>query len=520
MSEKKPEVVASIDIGSHALRMKIAQIHETGEVKTLELLRYPISLGRDTFTYGKVSFAAVDKTCEILQGFKQLMNDYKVKTYRIIATSAIREADNRDYILDQIRLKTGLIIDLISNSQERFLTYKAIRENLPNYQKFRNEGCMVLDLGSGSISVSIYNKSKLTFSQNIKLGSLRLRQILKTIEQKTMEYPKILEEFVASNIDRIKIFEPPSDIKNFIALGGNTKIISELTNKSGDLPKQKSITRVDFTETYNRIIHKPIHTLVKEYNLPYERATILIPSMIILKKFLALTTAEQIYTPLVSLRDGIISDIVDKKFNTKRNAEFAEDIVASARFMAERYKYDKEHSEDVEEKALFIFDNLQRLHGLGAKERFLLKLAAILHDTGKFLSFDQHYVHSYHVIMASNLMGMSEQDLEIIANVAKYHSVIVPRYSHKNFKKLSNHDKVIVAKLVAIIRMADALDRSHNQKIKNIKIELKENQLLIKGETRDNILLEEWTFDTKSEFFQEVFGVKPVLKIKRMIGNE
>ncbi|MFZ7102349.1 MAG: HD domain-containing protein [Peptococcaceae bacterium] len=514
--KSKPDIVAGIDIGSHALRMKIAEISDLGKIKTLEVLRYPISLGADTFTTGKINFAAVEKTCEILKGFKKLMSDYQVSRYRIVATSAVREAENRDYILDQIKVKTGLNIDLINTSQEKFLIYKSIRENLTNYQKFRVEGAMLLDLGSGSISVSIYHDNKLTFTQNIKLGSLRLHEILLSIENKNINFPKTLEEYIASNIDRLQEFIPDKPVNNFIVLGGNAKIISTLCNKTEDVAALKYIDIKVFNHLYDEILNKTIPTIVKDYHLPYERANILIPSMMVLKKFLEFTSAGGIYAPLVSLRDGIVCDIADKIYDTQRSKDFVEDVVSSARFIAQKYKYDQNHSEDVEKKSLLMFDKLVKLHGLGFRERFLLKLATILHDTGKFLSFDRHADHSYSIIMASGLMGISDDELKIIANVAGYHSSAVPRTSHQNFQKLKGNDKIIVAKLVAIIRMADALDRSHRQKIFNLRLELKETELIVKGEAQDNILLEEWTFETKSEFFQEVFGVRPILKIKRM----
>jgi exopolyphosphatase/guanosine-5'-triphosphate,3'-diphosphate pyrophosphatase len=204
---KKNEIVAAIDMGSHALRMKIAQISSEGKIRTLELLRYPISLGRDTYAMGRVSFKTVDETCEILKGFKNLMADYGVKTYRMIATSAVREAENREYIADQIRLKTGLNIEVISNAEERFLTYKAIRENLPDHEKVRKEGAVIVDIGSGSIEISVYRDGYLAMSQNIKLGSLRIREVLSSIEGRTLNFPKILEEYISSNIDHVHVIK-------------------------------------------------------------------------------------------------------------------------------------------------------------------------------------------------------------------------------------------------------------------------------------------------------------------------
>lgn len=514
----KSRLLAAIDVGSHALSMKIVEVDKAMEVKVLEHLRRSISLGRDTFAMGKVSFETVEETCEILKGFKQLMLDYNIKTYRAVATSAVREAQNRDYIVDQIKLKTGLNIDVIGNSEERFLTYKALRDKMQDYRSIRREGAIVVDIGFGSIQVSIYDNDRLTLSQNIKLGSLRIREVLSTLEGRTLNFPRILEEYIAGSIDTLKLFQNQELLRNFIALGGETRIIGKLCNKSGEMESLKYILKERFEEIYRELMYKSMQVISKDYSVPQESADLLLPSMMIFKKFLDITTAEKVYTPMVSLVDGVVSDMCCKKFNIGGDEDFICDILSSARFIAERYRYDSEHAKAVEEKALCLFDALGKLHGLGERERLLLQLAAILHDTGKFINSNEHYVHSYEIVMASDLLGISKEELEIVANVSRYHSSIVPTQDHPNFEKMDKSRRLVVAKLAAIIRIADALDRSHRQKVKNMRVNIEDEEVVIRVETASDMLLEEWTFETKAEFFQEVFGVAPVLKTKRKVG--
>lgn len=516
---EKAEIIAGIDIGSHALRMKIAEINENRQSKALELLRYPISLGKDTFALGKVRFETVDETCDVLKGFKKLMGDYGIKAYRAVATSAIREAENKDYIVDQIKLKTGLDIDVISNAEERYLTYKSIRENLLDHQRVREQGAMIVDIGSGSIEISVYKNNHLALTQNIKLGSLRLREVLSCIEHRTLNFPRILEEYITSSTDCLDIWKEDKPFKNFIALGGEIRVISQLCNKTKDYDKLKYIRKEDFYQLYEELLDKSSHYMIKNYGVSQERADIVLPSMMIFKKFFDTTHAKGLHVPLISIRDGIISDMIDQRFNTQRKIDFMEDILSSAHHMAQKYEYDTAHAKDVEKKALCIFDELDSLHGLGQRERFLLRLSATLHDIGKFISPTNHYIHSYNIIRASSLLGISLEEIEIIANVARYHSKQIPQWNHENFRKLSEKNRVIVAKLVAMIRLADSLDRSHRQKIKELKIELKEKEIIFRVDSTEDILLEEWTFETKAEFFKEVFGMTPILKIKRKIGK-
>ncbi|AKL93801.1 exopolyphosphatase [Clostridium aceticum] len=515
MDEKQAlTTVAGISVGSYAVRMKISEVLPEGKTRTLERTSKSIALGRDTFSKGKVSYEIANEVCEVLRGFKKLMNEYKVKTYRAVATSGIREAENNDYILDQIYSKTGLDIEIINSSVKRFLAYKGIRESLQNYQKLRAEGVMVLDIGSGNIEVSIYQQGSLTFSQNLKLGSLRLKEILSELESKTLDFPKLLEDYIKSNADiLLKTFDINTNIQHFIVLGDVMKDLGKLC----DCP-DNYIDKSQFLMVYQSLLHKPTHKISSTYKISKEGAYTLIPSFILLKVFLDMTSSPQIYTPLVNLEDGIVADLVDQKLITQRKQEFLHDIYTLVRSLAKKYHYDENHANEVMDKSLCLFDGSKRLHGLGEEERFLLQLATILHDVGKFININQHYNHSYDIIMASNIMGISQQQLEIIANVAKYHSTLTPKISHENFNRLSHKDRVVIAKLVSIIRIADALDRSHQQKIKTIEVKLQENKMIIKASTVEEILLEEWTFEAKSSFFQEVFGITPILNIKREIS--
>jgi len=240
----------------------------------------------------------------------------------------------------------------------------------------------------------------------------------------------------------------------------------------------------------------------------------------VMKKCMEMTSADQIYTPQVSLVDGIISDFTDQRFKTTRQEEFKEDVQELAMALARKYHADMNHAGDVEEKAVILFDALKKTHGMKEKEKQLLQLAAKLHDIGKFMNLNKHYIHSYNAIKASEILGLSEEELEIVANVSRYHSSQVPQQTHPNYWQMRPRDRVVTAKLVAIIRIADALDRSHRQKIKDLRVQMKGQEMILRGESEEDTLLEEWTFDVKSEFFQEVFGIRPVLKMKRKMANE
>lgn len=280
---RKRTVMSAIDIGSYSLKMKIVEVDETGNLRTIERLSKPASLGRDTFSMGKVSYETVEEACEIVTGFQHLMQEYDSKNYRAVATSAIREAQNRDYLVDQIKLKTGLKVEVLTNTQERYLTYKAIRENLPDHQAIRDKGVMVVEVGSGSVEMTLYHKGKLQRTHNMKLGHLRLRELLSSLEDSTQDFPGLLDEYVESHLDILNFVKERYELNHFIALGSEMRVISKLCNRSDHMDELRQISLHNFKRLFEEIIHKPTPLLAKDYGLPADMAATLLPSMVVLK---------------------------------------------------------------------------------------------------------------------------------------------------------------------------------------------------------------------------------------------
>lgn len=509
MSLNKNEIVAAIDIGSNSIRMKIVEVKNNGKIIPLEDLRKPINLGRDSFSYGNVKTDTTNKTCGILNDFNKLLKEYKVKNVRAVATSALREAENNEYVLDQIKTKTGIAVEIINNAQERFFTYKAIRDRFDDYQDLRNEGVLIVDIGSGGVEASVYKNGHLNFTENIKIGSLRLREILYDLERKTLDFAEIMEEFVDNKIYLLKNEIKTKQLKSMVGLGGELKVIAYLCGYK--VNGSVKIKKNDIDKLYDAIKSMSTQSLAQKYGIAVDRAEMLLPSVIVFNKFLELVKSDYIIAPLVSLRDGLIADIADNRLDLQRKIDFQEDIIHSVRYLGERYCYDQLHSSAVEAFALRIFNDTRRIHGLKEKELLYLQIAAILHDIGKFISLNEHPVNSYNIILQSNIIGLSSKELQIIANIAKYHSDDNPSLHDESYKRLEHKDRIIVSKLSAILKLADSLDISHRQHIKDIEISF-DSDMLVKLSSIEDITLEQWVFENKADFFHEVLGILPIIK--------
>ncbi|MDA3846053.1 MAG: HD domain-containing protein [Vallitaleaceae bacterium] len=514
----KRQLIAAIDVGSHAIRMKIGEIKSDGTFKELENFRKLISMGHDTFTTGQVCFETVDLVCEMLAVFKQIMNDYGVKVYKALATSAIREASNRDYIVDQIKLKTGLELRVLSNSEEQYLTHKAVKYGLKKYNTIINEGAVIVVVGAGSIQVTTYKDGHLTSSQNVKMGALRVKEVLAEIELSSLKYQDILNEYIDANMSGLDFFSKDVIYKHFIAVSGETSMLQQIIAIEDNVKENiERISKGRFKKLFITLSDMTMDEIQKAYNVKYGRASIIIPSMMLFSKFLEQAKTKEIIIPSTSLVNGIIYDMYEQLYNLDVQNEVSGDIITNAKVIAVKFGIDVGHAYAVDAYCTSIFDRTKEIHGLADKERLLLRLAAILHDCGRFINFENHHMHGFYLIKSLEIFGLSENDMEIISHVAKYHSFLLPSSQDEEFMKLPEHNRVVIAKLVAILRISDALDRGHKQKIEIISVKLKNKELIIKGQTKEYVNLEEWSFRKKSQFFQTVFGITPVLKIVREI---
>jgi len=500
------KLFASITVGLQTLVLKIADLTK---MSIVEYVKADVSIGADIYNHRMIEFQTVDQACRQLAGFVQILDDYGVTNYRAVAASSVQEARNAEYVKEQIRIKTGLNVEWLANAEERFLHNQAVAYNTDTFSDLIQQGTMMIDIGSGSMQLTVYNAGHFIFSRNIKLGPLRIRELLGDLESKTGDFVEIMEDYIRSKIDGYHQFAPKGvAIRNFVLVGTDLLAFKQAFMSGSD----EIISRQRFDDLYQHILTIPPQVLAKEFTLPYDSASQLLPSAMILKMTLEITGAESIILSDADLADGIIVHELLQMHKNILDHSFTEDIIVSARNISVRYNCDTEHINSVENFALHLFDRLKRLHGLNKRDRLLLQLAAILQDTGSYIDMNAHYIHSYYIIQSSEIIGISENERDIIANIARYHSAETPSSNSSAFRKLPTTSRLIAAKLAALLRIADALDDSRQQKVERIAVSLKNDQVTITARSDDDLSLEKQTFKEKAAYFEEVFGLKPILR--------
>lgn len=515
MLKNRFETMAAIDVGSNAIRMLIAQVLQDGRILPLEDLYKPTHIGRDTFATGRIQVSSIHELCDTLSGFYKTMRQYQVQRYRAGSTSGIREAENREYVLEQIRSRTNLEVEVINNAQARYLMYKTIRGLIRDAKATNEKNTLIIDIGSGGVELSVYSKGGLKFTEYIKVGSLRLREMLADLEKKTLDFPQVLEEFIESRIDFLKPMLSDMNINNFVGLGGELKSIISLSAYFENDLGSNFMSREALSKIHSKVYRMTASQIENELGMERNQAEILLPSVILFYSFLKMTNAKGIYAPMSSLRHGLLTDMVDELLDTPERQESLEDIINSVWYIARKYSVDIEHSKYIENLCITIFNQMKRILKLGEREKLYLRAAAILHDIGKYVNTNDHDIHSYGIIRYQDIMGFSERELNLIANIARYHSYDIPKYSDANYMMLKDRDKIIVSKLAAIVKVAESLDISHKKKIKDLKLSVSGKEIIFDILSKDDLLLEEWNFEDNINYFEEVMAYKPVIKRRK-----
>ena len=503
---------AAIDIGSYEVSMKIFELSKKIGFRELNDVRYSLELGKGVYSNGKLDTQMLDVLCETLNDFKRMMQDFGVVEYRACGTSALRELANPLIIVEQIYRRTGFKVEILSNAEQHFLGYKSIAAIERGFKKMIQKGTAILDVGGGSLQVSLFDKDALVTTQSLKMGSLRIRQRLQELEKTTIHYDKLVEEFIRNDLTNFqRLYLKDRDIKNVILMGD---FITDMIFQ--EEMKDKIITRNEFMKRYEDTVDKTEDVLAQEMEIDPEYASLVVPTMVVCRSFIDIFQAEALWAPGVSLLEGIAYDYAEKKKFIRSVHNFENDILVTSKNIAKRYSSSKSHIQGTMNLCLNIFDSMKKVHGMGKRERLLIQIAALLHDCGKYISMGNVSECSYQIIMSTEIIGLSSLERKMIAYAVRYNTTAFVYYDEIQMlgAGIDRESYIKIAKMTAILRLANAMDRSHCQKVKGIKTVLKDRELQMVMDSSQDISLELGLLQDKVAFFEEVFGIRLVIRGK------
>lgn len=498
--------IAVIDIGASAIRLLVAEVRAGSSPTVLDSASRGVLLGRDTFTNGTLGAATIAATLKALVGFRKVMDSYGVARYRAVATSAVREAANRDTFIDRVRLKTGLDVEIIDGSEENRLTFLAVREALRGREALESGDTVLVEVGGGSADISFLRAGQPVYSGTYPLGSIRMRQGYHSAPATHETRMRLVRRHIHNVVEDIRRELPLGEARHCVLLGGDVRFAAD-EMLGADHPDEplRVLGREEFFAFCDQLSPLDSDDLVERYRLAPAEAETLVPALLAYREIVAETQATRIKVLDASLRQGLLIDLA-RGDEAGRFEDFAVQVRASASALGTKYSYDEPHARNVADLVVQLFDDLGPEHGLGPRERLLLEVAALLHDVGTFVGLRAHHKHSHYILSVSEIFGLTRDDMQVIANVARYHRRTVPQRSHLPFVTLDSEQRVIVSKLGALLRVANALDADHLQKVRTVRVDRCDERWALEVDGAGDLTLERLATLSRADLFSEVFG--------------
>lgn len=499
------ETVAVIDIGSNSIRMVIGQVLPDGRLEILERLWRAVRLGQDTFCNGRLRTETMRSAVSILRDYRHILNTYGVNRIRAVATSAVREATNGDTFVDRVSMATGLDVSVISVTEEGRLTVSAVREAAGEKRLGRGKA-LVVEVGGGSTILNLLDHGEITASQSLPTGTVRMQEVLSTTTERADRAAKLIQQQVVSALSAFKSLLPLKTVQVVMAVGGDARWAAAQVGKAPTSERLGSISREALDKLVEECRPYTADELARAYQLPFTDAETITPALLIYQVLLKATRAKKLIVTDLSMRDGLLLDLVRSATGRKDESAYRE-IVQSALSVAQKYRVDSGHAGQTRKLAVRLFDELANEHRLGERHRILLEVAAILHEVGTFVSSRAHHKHSYYLIANSEVLGLTQDELLMVANIARYHRRSRPKPSHLDYIALPRERRMIVNKLAALLRVADALDISRTQQIHEFQCRIDNNGLIISVKGGAALILEQRSLAEMSDMIRDIYGL-------------
>ena len=506
--EPSPEH-AVVYVGAASVAMIISQRgSDRGQFTPVEYLDRPLPLARDTFRNGSITRPTVEQAVSIMRDYLLTAREYGIppSQVRLYTTNILAEASNHEIFLNRLQIQTGVTPSLIDDGNMTRLVFQIAQRLLKKNPHLAQGRTFVTHIGPGNTRAMYFNHGRLAGYSNYRLGIFRAREAVASSDELAPQVMLHLEEQIRGVVDHLAHDFSGHEIDHHVAIGAEIQSVAPRIAKvrlGAFQLKEDELSRL--TEKLARL--NP-DELVRELHVHYTGGEGVVPA---LQTNLALARRfgdDSVWVPEGDFNFELMLDLMT---SGSRTAVFQDEVMQSAREIGLRYKTDRKHADHVAALAQQLFRELQHLHGLNPTFELVLRVAATLHEVGMFVSPREHHKHSLYILLNTEIFGLSTQDRELVALLARYHRRYDPEPNHPHFADLSREDRMNVLKLAALLRVADALDRSHVQRIKSIQLRPEGSRLRIITPGVDDNTVEQIAIDSKCDLFREIYGYEITL---------
>jgi exopolyphosphatase/guanosine-5'-triphosphate,3'-diphosphate pyrophosphatase len=510
--------IAAIDLGTNSFHAVLVDIYPDGSFRTVNKLKEMVSLAEKGLE-DRLSRAAMDRGLEALKRIKFLCDSHEVENILAFATSAIREAENGGDFIQEVGENIGIRVRAISGKMEAEMIGYAVRHSIV----LGEEMVLMMDVGGGSVEFIIGNNQEFIYYNSLKLGVARMAaKFVDSDPIKEEEIKKLQQHFKKELIEVLK-FAKKHKVKTIIGSSGTMENIGAMVASKNSITAKRSLNELefdtaDFKKLYQDFIKLNKKQRLKEKALEEKRVDIINPGMVLLNFLVNECKIKAIKISEAALREGMILNFIHNKKD-----QLHLDLVANFKDPRRRSIYEllrkcdwlEAHSRHVANFSLQLFDEFKEELKLKESDRELLEYASLMHDIGYYISYRKHHKHALYLIKYSDLLGFKEDEIDVMANVARYHRRSTPKKRHKPYKDLDKKLRKRVKKLAALLRVADGLDRSHYQNVEKLEIENKKKSIRLLITTHSDPELEIWGCLRKSKLLEKLTDKK--LKVYQVV---
>lgn len=500
--------IAAIDIGTNSIHMVIADATRSAGFEVVDREREVVQVGSGSFVAGRLRGDAVRRTVDALARFVQLARRHRVDKILCTATAAVREAENGGEFLQAARDASGVMPRVIPAEEEGRFIYLAVKAAL----HMDDRPSLVVDIGGGSMQLVLGDRERARRVASVPLGALRLTETLLEHDPPGPRELARLERHVRKQVRAaFHALGDPEPARVY----GSSGAIHALAYAARFFERGEPLRQINghvlhaevLDRTLRRLVRMPLSQRERLPEIDAKRAEILLPGGLVLAEVLGRAGAPHVILSDFGLREGLVMDWIERHLRELETLEPIEDLrLRSAVRLLARFGADVGHARHVARLSLELFDGLAADHGMGQHERDLLHVAALLHDVGAALAYDGHAEHSAYIIRNYGLRGLSEDEIEIVAKVARYHGKRRPKKRDDRYAALPRRSRRVVRWLSALLRVAEGLDRSHYQLVRSMRVSRREDRVTLFVAARRDARLELWAGRRRTRDLERLLG--------------
>jgi len=496
-SAAKGAYIAAIDIGSNAMRLGIALRDKEGVPNIILRHREPVRLGHDAFTSGTLSESTQNEALTAFHQFRRILDRHHVGNLRATATSAMRDSSNGRDLVKRIHEETDIQLDVISGEEEARLVHFSIANRVDLNHHF----ALLIDIGGGSVEVTLCDDGEIRASQSFKIGTVRLLEMLGSGD----DFNLLLREYLDGARRKLRAQIGKRKVSLCVGTGGNCLAIGELGHQLGLSQSNVLISRKEIGRLIEQLGKLSVEERIRDLGLRPDRADVILPAAMVLHEIMGLAGAKALQTPDASLLDGILLDMVAPEANQLHSRR--SNLLGWARSLKKKYQADQRHAKAVTRLALDLFNQTRAVHEMGGAERLLLEIAARVHEIGMYVRVGGHHRHAAYLIMAAPLLGLSEAEKMLLAQIVRYQRKAYPSDSHEGYAALDKSSKKKLWKLSALLRLAIALNKDRRDRVSAVVVDWDEKIMTLHLEGNGNLLLERWAVLKVTDYIKDAFDL-------------